>query len=323
MNSGRRDERQHEGGSAENAPAGAGQDAANRCETDRHGADRCGASRHADRHGDKPHGTQRSDDAGATPGQCRDDRGTPVQLGEIRRVVSLVPSLTEAIVATCPQLLVGCTDFCVRPPDMDDVVGHAVRRVRGTKNPDRAAIAELRPDLVIANDEENRAFDVEKLRADGVPVWVTHIPTVPDALTSMARLFDVLGCAEEPSWLTVARQEWQPPFEGPRLTAVVPIWRDPWMCIGPNTYAADVLAHCGVDLAPLPDDGTRYPHVELETILELGVDRVILPDEPYSFGRSDAADLPGCDVRFVDGQRLVWYGPMMVGARSQLTSTMR
>ena len=147
MNSGRRDEGQHEGGSAENAPAGASLDAANRCETDRHGADRCGVDQDADRRGEKPHGTQRSDDDGATPGQCQDDRGTPVQLGEIRRVVSLVPSLTEAIAATCPQLLVGCTDYCVRPPDMDDVVGHAVRRVRGTKNPDRAAIAELRPDL--------------------------------------------------------------------------------------------------------------------------------------------------------------------------------
>ena len=165
MNRERRDEGQHEGGFAENAPVGASLNAAKQCETDRH-VDRCGADRDADRHGEKPYGTQRSDDAGATPGQCRDDRGTPVQLGEIRRVVSLVPSLTEAIAATCPQLLVGCTDFCVRPPDMDDVVGHAVRRVRGTKNPDRAAIAELRPDLVIANDEENRAFDVEKLRAE-------------------------------------------------------------------------------------------------------------------------------------------------------------
>ena len=139
MTSGRRDEEQREGDLAEKTPAGASLNAAKQCETDRH-VDRCGADRDADRHGEKPYGTQRSDDAGATPGRFRDDRGTPVQIGEIRRVVSLVPSLTEAIVATCPQLLVGCTDFCVRPPDMDDVVGHAVRRVRGTKNPDRAAI---------------------------------------------------------------------------------------------------------------------------------------------------------------------------------------
>ena len=180
MNRERRDEEKRGGDLAGNAPAGASLDTANQCETGRHGADRCGVDRDADRHGEKPHGTQRSDDDGATLGRFRDDRGTPVQIGEIRRVVSLVPSLTEAIVATCPQLLVGCTDFCVRPPDMDDVVGHAVRRVRGTKNPDRAAIAELRPDLVITNDEENRAFDVEKLRAGGVPVWVTHIPTVSD-----------------------------------------------------------------------------------------------------------------------------------------------
>ena len=92
----------------------------------------------------------------------RDDRGTLVELPRPpRRVVSLVPSLTEALAVTVPDRLVGATDWCTHPADLD------VARVRGTKNPDRAAIAALAPDLVIANQEENRQLDVQRLRAAG------------------------------------------------------------------------------------------------------------------------------------------------------------
>jgi len=83
----------------------------------------------------------------------RDDLGQPVELSRpARRVVSLVPSLTEAVAVSAPGLLVGATDWCTHP------AGLAVTRVRGTKNPDRAAIISLAPDLVIANREENREF---------------------------------------------------------------------------------------------------------------------------------------------------------------------
>ena len=75
----------------------------------------------------------------------RDDLGSPVGLnGPARRVVSLVPSLTEAVARSAPGLLVGATDWCTHPADL------AVTRVRGTKNPERAAIIALAPDLVIA-----------------------------------------------------------------------------------------------------------------------------------------------------------------------------
>jgi ABC-type hemin transport system substrate-binding protein len=79
-------------------------------------------------------------------------------------VVSLVPSLTESVAMTRPEALVGATEWCTHPQ------GLGVRRVRGTKNPDRAAIAGLVPDLVLANQEENRRVDVERLRAAGIPV---------------------------------------------------------------------------------------------------------------------------------------------------------
>src|SRR5262245_42605084 len=99
-----------------------------------------------------------------------DDTGAPVALPRsVRRVVSLVPSLTEAVAVTGAERLVGATDWCTHPADLDVV------RVRGTKNPDLAAVVALAPDLVVANAEENRAPDLDALRAAGVPVWVTVI----------------------------------------------------------------------------------------------------------------------------------------------------
>ena len=136
-----------------------------------------------------------------------DDLGAPVELPRSpRRVVSLVPSLTEAIAATVPGVLVGATDWCTHPADL------AVERVRGTKNPDLARIRALAPDLVIANEEENRKLDVERLRASGTEVWVTKIDSVDEAFSSLGRLFgDALGLAEQPAWLARAREVWDAP----------------------------------------------------------------------------------------------------------------
>ena len=85
----------------------------------------------------------------------------------------------------------GATDWCTHPVGLD------VDRVRGTKNPDHEAIVGLRPDLVVANREENRRIDVERLRAAGMPVWVTVVESVDDALRSLRRLLvDVVGTDE-------------------------------------------------------------------------------------------------------------------------------
>src|ERR1700727_1843414 len=123
-----------------------------------------------------------------------DDLGHPVSVRlPARRVVSLVPSLTESVAVTRPDALAGATIWCTHPADLD------VPRVRGTKNPDLAAIAALEPDIVLANQEENRRVDVERLRAAGVTVWVTVIRTLDEAIASLRRMFTAaLGWAEPP-----------------------------------------------------------------------------------------------------------------------------
>lgn len=235
-----------------------------------------------------------------------DDTGTAVELpARVGRVVSLVPSLTEAVAATAPDLLVGATDWCSHPADLE------VARVRGTKNPDVPAVLALRPDLVLANAEENRESDVAALREAGVAVWVTFPRTLPEALVSLERALAACGLAR-PVWLDDARAAWADPWAGPRRRALVPVWRRPWMAVGSGTFTGDVLARLGVDNV-LADSPERYPRVALADLPPY--DLVVLPDEPYAFSPEDGPECFSAPSRCVSGRHLTWYGPSLVEAR--------
>ena len=243
----------------------------------------------------------------------RDDLAADVPLTTpARRIVSLVPSLTEAIAASIPERLVGATDWCTHPADLD------VTRVRGTKNPDLAAIRDLQPDLVIANMEENRELDVRRLRELGVTVWVTRIETVEQALDSMERLFaEPLACATPP-WLTEARALWRAPSAA-RARVAVPIWRDPWMVVGSRNYTTELLERVGLRNI-FGADTERYPHVEVSQIDSAGADVVLLPDEPYVFTAEDGPEAFTTPTRLVSGRLLTWYGPAMIEAHKVLAN---
>ncbi|MFL6151996.1 MAG: helical backbone metal receptor [Ornithinibacter sp.] len=252
------------------------------------------------------------------PRTLTDDLGHAVELpGVVARVVSLVPSLTEALAATCPQRLVGATDWCTHPADLD---ARGVVRVRGTKNPDLRAVAALHPDLVVANKEENRELDVRRLRERGIPVWVTDIETVPAAVASMRRLLrDVLEERAEPAWLTRAEEAWCGPVPTASARVVVPVWRDPWMVVGRPTFTADLLARAGFEVSTAGVEG-RYPAADLAVLDDPAVaDLVLLPDEPYVFTPDDGPEafhrLP---TRLVSGRLLTWYGPALVDAAISL-----
>ena len=229
----------------------------------------------------------------------RDDLGCPLDLENVPcRIVSLVPSLTEALAVTVPDRLVGATDWCTHPADLD------VPRVRGTKNPDHATIGRLRPDLVVANQEENRRIDVDRLRDAGIPVWVTQVESVDQALASLRRLLIEVIAAGEPGWLLAASSAWARPPELPAVRVVVPIWRDPWMVVGTRTFSGDVVARLG--LTPVPaDDGPRYPRLDRSELDALA------PDLP-------AVRLLGKAEALVSGRDLTWYGPSMATSRADL-----
>ncbi|WP_299052905.1 helical backbone metal receptor [uncultured Nocardioides sp.] len=243
----------------------------------------------------------------------RDDLGAEVPDGPVRRLVSLVPSLTEALADT--GLLVGATDWCTRPEDLDD---RGVRRVRGTKNPDLAAIRELAPDLVVANKEENRELDVRRLRDSGVAVWVTDIETVPQSVDAMARLFTEALGLDEPDWLLEARGLWCGEVPPVRRRVALPIWRDPWMVVGSRTFTGDLLARAGLENV-FGDHADRYPAVDLAEIDGAGADVVLLPDEPYVFIETDGPEaFTRTPTELVSGRLLTWYGPSLVEAADVL-----
>jgi ABC-type Fe3+-hydroxamate transport system substrate-binding protein len=234
-----------------------------------------------------------------------------------RRVVSLVPSLTEALVAARRDSVIAATDWCTHPADLD------VIRVRGTKNPDTRAIIALAPDLVVANQEENRELDVRRLRAAGIPVWVTRIRSVDEAFTSIERLF-VAGLGwDVPDWLPAARSVWAAPPAAGGPSVAVAIWRDPWMVVGGDTFADDMLGRLGCVNA-FRDSADRYPTVTIDQLEAMGLDLVLLPDEPYVFTSADGPEVfPDTPTALISGRMLTWYGPSLVPARSTLEERIR
>jgi ABC-type Fe3+-hydroxamate transport system substrate-binding protein len=243
-----------------------------------------------------------------------DDEGRHVRLpANVERVVSLVPSLTEAVGVTSPGLLVGATDWCTHPGDLD------VTRVRGTKNPDIEAIVALRPDLVLANAEENKPGELEKLRAAGLAVYVTDIRTVDGALRSLERMLAACGL-DRPAWIDGARAAWDslPLPDAPRR-AVVPIWRKPWMAVGSDTFTGAVLARLGIENI-LGDSPERYPRVDPAELPPH--DLVVLPDEPYRFTADDGPEAFAAPSALVSGRLLTWYGPSLLDAARDLPAAL-
>lgn len=255
--------------------------------------------------------------------QVLDDLGLRVVLNEPpKRIVSLVPSWTETLFAMgVGGHVAGVTRFCSEPAR--EVA--AIAKVGGTKDPAHAAIVKLAPDLVIANAEENRREDLDRIRAQGVPVFVTYPRTVPGAVESVLRLGQVLFA--EAAAAALAREIVMAVSEIEaglgvwmklRLRVFCPIWKNPWMSFNADTYAHDVLRMLGFNNV-FASAGERYPRVTLEQALDKNPDIVLLPDEPYVFKEHDVRELKeqlpsalGRRVLLVSGRDLHWYGAHMV-----------
>jgi iron complex transport system substrate-binding protein len=273
-----------------------------------------------------------------------------------RRVVSLVPSLTESMFELgLGEYLVGITDYCVYP---EEGVAN-LPRLGGPKNASKEAILALQPELVMANQEENSKELVESLEAEGVKVWVTLPKTLRqalDVLWTIVGLYQSRGAAFRLETLELTL-DWaeEAAKERPTWEYFCPIWQSLpeeelqwWMTFNQETYAHDVLRLMGgrnvfaerkrlypqeADLGLVPAEppgerDTRYPRVTLSEVLQANPGVILVPDEPFSFDADQRLRLEGLlsetqaikseRVIEVEGSLLTWHGTRLARALRDL-----
>ncbi|MEA2164609.1 MAG: hypothetical protein QOK37_2736 [Thermoanaerobaculia bacterium] len=216
-----------------------------------------------------------------------------------RRVVSLVPSLTETLFDLgAGDDVVGITDFCIFPEDIGKP------RVGGTKNPRIDAIRALAPDLVYVNLEENLEHHAKAME-EFAPVFVTEPKTVDDVAALIATLGAIHHRHDRAQELIALLQNERTRVA--EFTFAVPIWKKPWMWCGGDTYVSSLVESIGG--TNVLRDQTRYPSLDLDDVLALRPDVVFLPDEPYEFTGDDAVEISG--PRIVSpfpGHLFTWHG---------------
>ncbi len=244
------------------------------------------------------------------------------------RIVSLVPSLSEALVVLgLKDRLVGVTQYCVHPKG----AFAGLPNLGGTKDADVQGIVGLAPDLVIANHEENTLRVVRELAEAGIDVWVTYPRTVREG-ANLLRDLSGLGASaaaveervipvERAVEIAMLRRE----ASAPRPKVFCPIWRDPWMTIARETYIHDMIDLCGGENLFSDHKNSadrRYPIVSLDEVVDAQPEVILLPDEPYAFDEADRKRLSRMDcpaardarIHLIDGTLVSWYGPRIAEA---------
>lgn len=218
-----------------------------------------------------------------------------------RRVVSLVPSLTETLFKLgAGDAVVAITDFCIFPPGLD------LPRVGGTKNPRVEEIRALAPDLVHMNLEENLRRHADAIEAFA-PVFVTEPKSVDDVESLLAQLGELHGRRERAEELIASLRDVRRSLETRAFTFACPIWKSPWMWCGGDTYVSNLVETAGG--RNVLADRMRYPQIAIDDVLALRPDVIFLPDEPYVFTSEDAAVIRG--VRVIGpfpGHLFTWHG---------------
>jgi len=224
-----------------------------------------------------------------------------------KKVVSLVPSMTETMFELgLGQWLVGCTEYCVYPRE---AVSH-LPKLGGPKSLNTRLIIDLKPELIIANQEENRIEEIDILIEQGITVWGAYPTSVRDAMDDMwglAGLFQsdhaariIRSLEDSLDWLNASMAE------ASQRSYFCPIWKDTsesggaqWMTFNQNTYMNDLLyLFGGVNVFSnnelentKNEKQKRYPIVDVDQIVESHPEFIILPDDPYQFNSSDENEL--------------------------------
>ena len=250
-----------------------------------------------------------------------------------QRIVCLVPSITETLFALgAGERIAGITDYCIHPESQV----RAKVKVGGTKNFFADRILALEPDLVVANAEENRKHQIEKLEQAGLKVFVTFPRTIDGCLKMIADMAALTATESAARTMLAAIEQERAKARAAALNppprVLCPIWKNPYMTINGDTFVDSVIQGCG-GRNIFRDSAERYPRFTLEEASRRQPDVVLLPTEPYHF---TAADIPGFGemgeevpairrrrIHIIEGELLSWYGPRLARALAELSPLLR
>jgi ABC-type Fe3+-hydroxamate transport system substrate-binding protein len=242
-----------------------------------------------------------------------DQLGNKVALSAAaNRIVSLVPSQTELLYDLgLEEEVAGITKFCIRPPHWRKIK----KIVGGTKNFDFDAIDALKPNLIIANKEENYKEGLTKLGRK-YPVWVSDIVSLTNAFAMIRSIGEMTGKNEKAlTLIDEIQSSFQQLIKKTPLRVLYLIWRNPWMAAGKDTFIHSMIDETGwINCVA----SSRYPSLTPEQIVDLNPDVILLSSEPYPFREKHAVEIkaicPQCQVLFVDGEMFSWYGSRLLKA---------
>lgn len=231
-----------------------------------------------------------------------------------QRIVSVVPSQTELLYDFgLEESVVGITKFCVHPLHWKK----SKTLVGGTKKLNLLKIEQLKPDLIIANKEENTEADIRAIEKF-CPVWVSDVKTLEENYTMIRLLGELLDCKKIAAQIIKTTKQKFPVEKKLKEhnKAAYLIWRKPWMSIGHDTFIHDILRQIGLN--NVFSNEARYPSFTLEELQAKDPDLVLLSSEPFPFKQKHIDELqmglPNAHIQLVDGEMFSWYGSRMIEA---------
>lgn len=233
-----------------------------------------------------------------------------------RRIVSLVPSITELLFDLgLENQIKAITRFCIHPREKCS----SVDKIGGPKDFKIDKIKALNPDLIIAVKEENDKDLVLELSKTH-PVIVFDVQSYQSAICMIGQIGRITRTETKANELLEAinssRQALKLINKIPK-TACYLIWNQPLMTINKQNYISEMLGLSGF-INVFSDQTETYPQITDSEIEDLNPEYILLSSEPFPFNEKYQQQFqnkfPNAKVILVDGEMFSWYGSRMIKA---------
>jgi len=206
--------------------------------------------------------------------------------------------------------VIGITKFCIHPHSWFE----SKTRVGGTKKLNLELIESLKPDLIIANKEENSKEEIELLQSK-FSVYTSDILNLKHAYKMMRDIGYLTNRDLEVTKIIDNIENERLIYtdsEKSQGNALYLIWKNPFMTVRDDTFISHMMGLAGWENALDDEFESRYPALEIADMIAFNPQYVFLSTEPYPFQEKDIHELqvslPNTKIVLVDGEMFSWYG---------------